>query len=92
MLILSYSDDCGNDHNLASGTQYHQKNGFINSEMTVVWYIFKFFLSTGLDKRVFNENKIITMRQSYLSGLNPVIIEFESRLIMFFSISLSNLP
>ena len=28
MLILSYSDECGKDHNLTSGTQYHQKNGF----------------------------------------------------------------
>ena len=50
MLILSYSDDCSNDHNLASGIQYHQKNAFRNLELPIVGYIFKFFLSTGLDK------------------------------------------
>ena len=51
MLILSYSDDCDNDHNLASGTQYLQKNGFRNLELPIVGYIFKFYLSTGLDKK-----------------------------------------
>ena len=44
MLILSYSDECGNDNNLTSGTQYHQKNGFRNLELLIgVGYIFKFF-------------------------------------------------
>ena len=44
LLIMSYSDDCGNDHNLTSGTQYHQKNGFRNLELPIdVGYIFKFF-------------------------------------------------
>ena len=38
------------------------------------------------------KNKITTTRQSYLSGLNPVIIEFESSLVIFFIISLSKLP
>ena len=52
MLILSYSDNCGNDHNLTSDTQYHQKNGFKNLELPIgVGYIFKFFLGTGLDKK-----------------------------------------
>ena len=44
MLILSYSGDYGNNHNLASGRQYHQKNGFRNLELPFgVGYIFKFF-------------------------------------------------
>ena len=51
MLNLSYSDDCGNDHNFVSDTQYHQKNGLRNLELPIVGYIFKFFLSTGLDKK-----------------------------------------
>ena len=51
MLILSYSDDCGNDRNLASDTQYHQKNGFRNLELPIMGYIFNFFLSTGVDKK-----------------------------------------
>ena len=52
MQILSYSDECGNDHNLTSGTQSHQKNWFRNLELLIgVVYIFRFFLSTGLDKK-----------------------------------------
>ena len=52
MLILSYTDDCGNDQNLTSGTQYHQTNGLINLELPIgMGWIIKFFLSTGLDKK-----------------------------------------
>ena len=35
---------------------------------------------------------ITTTKQSYLSGLNRVIIEFESSLIIFFIISLPKVP
>ena len=57
MLILPYSDDCGNNQNVASDTQYHQKNGFRNLGLPILGYIFKFFLSTGLDKK--EKNRLI---------------------------------
>ena len=68
----------------------------INLQLAVYIYIYiKCYMHYCLQRSVFcvfyvhrkeeNKNKITTMRQSYLSGLNPVIIEFESSLIMFFS-------
>ena len=53
MLILSYSDDCGNKPQLNIG--HTVSSHFRNVELPIVGYIFKFFLSTGLDKKEKNK-------------------------------------